>query len=86
MSNSDVMSLRLTRGDACRLLTALTHICFDFRDEIRDPSTSADRREICRGSLAMWERIHDDIDRQIDAFDASQVPGLTISEALGVED
>lgn len=85
MSNSDVMSLRLTRGDACRLLTALTHICFDYRDEIRDPSTTPDRREICRGSLAMWKRIHDEVDRQIDAFDASKIPGVTIAEALGME-
>lgn len=70
MANSEMMNLNLTRGNVCDVLRAITNIKIDFMREIRDESTTADRRKIAESSLAMWERLHSEIKNQLNEFDA----------------
>lgn len=64
-----IVTLKLTRRDFCILKMATVHICNDYRDEIRDPATTTERRNICCSSLGMWQDLHDDLERQLDEHD-----------------
>lgn len=69
MRNSEIMSLRLTRLDMCDLMIATSSIYFGMDAEMRDENTTESRRSVLRNSMKKWERLHDEIRRQINAFD-----------------
>lgn len=66
----DTTNLKLSHLDACRVLSALRFIKWEYIKEINDPSTTPDRRKVCEQSRQMYERIYNEIDRQIDEQDA----------------
>lgn len=70
MANGEMMNLNLTRGNVCDVLRAITSVKMDFMREIRDESTTEDRRKIAESSLAFWERLHSEIKSQLNEFDA----------------
>lgn len=69
MTNNEMMNLNLTRGSVCDVLRAITSVKIDFMREIRDENTTEDRRKIAESSLAMWEKLHNEIKNQLDKFD-----------------
>jgi len=69
MANNEMMNLNLTRGNVCDVLRAITSVKIDFMREIKDENTTEDRRKIAESSLAMWERLHSEIKRQLNEFD-----------------
>ena len=69
MANNEMMNLNLTRRDVCDILRAITSVRIDFRNEIRDENISEDRREIAKSSVEMWDRLHEEIKKQLTAFD-----------------
>ena len=70
MINSEMMNLNLTRGNVCDVLRAITSVRLDFMREIRYENTTEDRRKIAESSLAMWERLHNEIKEQLNKFDS----------------
>lgn len=70
MTNGEMMTLRLRRIDICYLSTATTSIIWDMKNEMRDPTTSEDRREILARSIEKWQELHDNIKAQFNAQDA----------------
>lgn len=69
MRNSEIMSLRLTRLDMCDLMIATHCVYFGMDAEMRDENTTESRRSVLRNSMKKWEHLHDEIRRQINAFD-----------------
>ena len=63
-------TLTMNRLDILRLSQACLHIIFDMQDETRDPNCDEYRREhVLPESVAMWRRIMEEVDRQVDAQD-----------------
>lgn len=56
-TNSDIVNLRISRGNVCRILTALVNEMFS--------------ESLGESSRAMWRDIHDDVREQLDEFDES---------------
>lgn len=71
MLNSKTVSLQLKRIDLCNLLIATTVLKHDKEIEMRDPSTTEARREILKGSIKKWETLHNELQQQLDKFDAA---------------
>ena len=69
MRNGKIMSLKMTRLDMCDLMLATSSIYIDMDMEMRDERTTETRRKILRESMKKWERLHDEIRRQINEFD-----------------
>ena len=69
MRNGKIMSLKMTRLDMCDLMLAASSIYIDMDMEMRDERTTETRRKILRESMKKWERLHDEIRRQINEFD-----------------
>ena len=69
MRNGKIMSLKMTRLDMCDLMLATSSIYIDMDMEMRDERTTEARRKILRESMKKWERLHDEIRRQINEFD-----------------
>ena len=69
MRNGKIMSLKMTRLDMCDLMLAASSIYIDMDMEMRDERTTEARRKILRESMKKWERLHDEIRRQINEFD-----------------
>ena len=67
--NSETMSLKLSRLDMCDLMIATHCIYFQMDMEARDSETSETRKNVLRESMKKWERLHDEIRQQINAFD-----------------
>lgn len=67
--SKDMMKLKMSRSDICRLMQATTHILIDAKRELRDEGTSEDRKKVLEGTIEMWQRIHDEVNHQIDEFD-----------------
>lgn len=55
------MTIELTRNELCNLRIACTGIIIDCREEIRDPETSDERREIVKRTLKKWQDLKDKI-------------------------
>lgn len=72
MLNQEMRTVTMTRSDMLRLGQALTHVVLAFRDEIRDPSTTEERKKAAKSSLDMWERIRGEFDRQMDEQDPKE--------------
>lgn len=75
MLNDKKMSLELPRIKMCDLMMACTGIVIDCRNEYNDPSTSESRRRALEGTIAKWQNLHDEIKRQLEAFDAENAEG-----------
>ena len=71
MINNEMMSLNMTRIEMCDLMMATLAIRFEAEDEMRDENTTETRKEILKGTIKKWTRLHDEIKRQIDEFDES---------------
>ncbi len=69
MPNSKIMNINLTRGEVCDVLRAITSVKVDFMREIRNESTTEDRRKIAESSFAMWEKLYNEIKSQLNKFD-----------------
>ena len=69
MLNEETMNLKMTRADICKLMLATTHITIEAKQEQADENTSEERKRILEGTIAMWQRLHDEIEKQIDEFD-----------------
>lgn len=72
MLNQEMRTVTMSRSDMLRVRQALTHIVIDFRTEIEDPNTTDSRRNICKSSLEMWERIRNEFYRQMDEQDPEE--------------
>lgn len=72
ITNESIMNLQLNRLNVCDILLALTHLTCEFRTEINDENTSETRREIAKSSLKKWEKLHDEIKRQLKEFDGEE--------------
>lgn len=69
MRNGKIMSLKLTRIEMCDLMIATSSVYFGMDMEMRDEKTTESRKKILRESMKKWERLHDEIRRQINEFD-----------------
>lgn len=67
--NDTELAGELNRLDFCDMLLASIHVAFEFEDEARNATNDADRRR-AEESEQKWRRLHDKINRQIDAWDA----------------
>lgn len=72
MLNQEIRTVTMNRSDMIRVGQALTHLVIEFRDEVRDPNTSEERRKAAKCSLDMWERIRSEFDRQISEQDPDE--------------
>lgn len=72
MLNQEMRTVTMTRSDMIRVGQALTHLVIEFRDEVRDPNTTEERRKADTCSLQMWERIRAEFDRQLDEQDPEE--------------
>ena len=72
MLNQDMRAVTMSRSDMIRVGQALTHLVIEFRDEVRDPNTTEERRKAAQCSLGMWERIRAEFDRQMDEQDPEE--------------
>lgn len=71
------------------LCTACLHLKLDFMREARDPTTSEERREICKKSAEAWDRLrvslHEQRDAQAAAADAAaQEPAEIMQQAAQI--
>ena len=64
MTNSEMMTLELSRHDMCDIKRALTTIIIDFRREISSQEITEDRRKIAKSSLEIWKRLKTKVDTQ----------------------
>ena len=69
MTNQETMTLSLKRINVCDIRLALTGLIIDMRHELREESTSNDRKEILTRSIAKWEALKAEVVRQFDAQD-----------------
>ena len=71
-TNASKMNLRLPRLSVIDLLLATGGIACDLRAEANDPGTHPDRARIAYESAVKWDRLHDELRRQLDEFDADK--------------
>jgi len=69
MLNGKIMSLKMTRLEMCDLMIATSSVYIDMDMELHDEYTTEPRKKVLRESMKKWERLHDEIKRQIDEFD-----------------
>lgn len=69
MRNEETMTMEMKRLEICDLLIATTHIVIEARAELADEETTETRKEVLAGTIKKWKRLHDEIARQIAAFD-----------------
>lgn len=70
MLNAEEYTITMQRGDITRLMQACTAIIIEMQDEMRNPETNEYRRErVLPNSIQMWQRIHDEVERQFDEQD-----------------
>lgn len=67
--DDSIMTLELSRNNVCDISMALLDLIHVFRHEINDENTSETRREIAKASLKKWERLRDEVKRQLKEFD-----------------
>lgn len=67
--NERPVDLKVNRHEVCDILRATTALFINFEEEAKDPTVSADRRQIAAGSAKYWREFHDKIEAQLDAFD-----------------
>lgn len=72
MLNQEMRTVTMNRSDMLRVQQALTHIVIDFRMEIENHDTTESRRNVCKSSLEMWERIRNEFDRQMNEQDPEE--------------
>jgi len=64
------MKIELSRTTICNLMIAATCIKHDAMAEMNDPNTTPDRQNILRGTIKKWQKIHDELEAQLDEQDA----------------
>lgn len=69
MMNLEMMNLNLKRIDVCDIRLALSAVIIDLKHEMDDPSTSATRKEILKGSVQKWENLKAEVIRQFNEQD-----------------
>ena len=70
MKNHEIMTLNLERISIIDLKMAIHHIIFDFEDEIRDESTTEERKKIAQSAIDnRWKPLLDKIDKQFEEQD-----------------
>ena len=67
--NAEIVNLKLSRHEVCDILRATTHLFLEFKEEVRDPNTTEERRKIAASSAKYWKDFHDRVEAQLDAFD-----------------
>lgn len=63
------MTIKIDRSHVCKLMIACSTLYNGLISEALDPDTSIVRKEKAYASAGMWERIHDELKEQLDAFD-----------------
>lgn len=66
------MTIKIDRAHACKLMIACSCMYNSLINEALDPDTSIERKERAYASAGMWERIHDELKEQLDAFDKKE--------------
>lgn len=68
MINEKTVTVKMRRIDLCKLMTACTHLNFEFQDEAKSTKDEEVKRERER-SARMWGALHDMLKAQLDDFD-----------------
>lgn len=66
------MTIKIDRSHVCKLMIACSSLYNSLIKESLDPDTNPDRKERAYASAEMWERIHDELKEQLDAFDKKE--------------
>ena len=66
------MTIKIDRAHVSKLMIACSTIYNGLINEALDPDTSIERKEKAYSSADMWERIHDELKEQLDAFDKKE--------------
>ena len=66
------MTIKIDRSHVCKLMIACSMIYNGLIREAIDPDTSIERKEKAYASAEMWERVHDELKVQLDAFDKKE--------------
>lgn len=66
------MTIKIDRAHVCKLMFACSSLYNSMMKESLDPDTNPDRKEKAYSSAGMWERIHDELKEQLDAFDKKE--------------
>lgn len=66
------MTIKIDRSHVCKLMIACSSVYNSLMKEALDPDTNPDRKEKAYDSAGMWERIHDELKEQLDAFDKKE--------------
>lgn len=69
MMNGEMRSINIRRIDVCDVLMAITGVRCDMMEEIRNENTTETRREILENSLKKWDKLHEEIKRQLEEQD-----------------
>ena len=75
MLNENDYVIQLNRLEICRVMQACTGIIIGMKNEMRnDPECPQYRREhVLPESIAMWQKLHDKIEKQLDILDALNI-------------
>ena len=68
ITNGMTVHVKMTRRELCDLMMACTGIKFNFMDDL-NKATDEDAKKIAEGGIRKWERLHDMLKEQLDAFD-----------------
>lgn len=66
------MTIKIDRAHVCKLMIACSTLYNGLINEALDPDTSIERKEKAYGSAEMWERIHDELKEQLEAYDKKE--------------
>lgn len=66
------MTIKIDRAHVCKLMIACSSLYNSLIKESLDPDTNPDRKERAYAAAEMWERIHDELKEQLDAFDKKE--------------
>ena len=70
MANDETMKIEVPRTQILDIQMAILHIIFDFQNEIRDESTSEERKKIAQSAIDhRWQPLLDEIKRQFEDQD-----------------
>lgn len=65
MRNDEIMTLKLERIHVNDIEMAIISIISDFEDEIRNPETTEDRKQIARSSIEKrWKPLLEEVKKQ----------------------
>ena len=71
ITNGTVLNVQMRRIDLLDAILAIDSVIVDFKREIKNPETTATRREICQSAVdRRWEPLRQLLRQQLDAADA----------------